>query len=160
MNKEAISKHANLVLYNEVPEGFKIDKHTGSPLSGYDFYTDGKGILNGGKRILVKAHVSPINNIMPDPPLQYVSKKKGLKQDPMKDPVTRKKVNVLARNRFKIKLLEEIKLDLMVCELEGWDAKNYINELKSLIDDLYRKTIKKKKRGIDTMDELELKFDD
>lgn len=161
MNKETISKHVNWVLYNEAPEGYKMDKHTGSPVSGYDFYTDGKSILNGGKRILVKSHASPINNILPDPPLmQYRSKEKELKQDPMKCTDTRKKVNTLARDKFKVKLLEEIKIDLIMCELEGWDAKNYINELKSLIDDLYRKTIKKKKRGIDTMDELELKFDD
>lgn len=47
----------NWKLYDDPPEGFFMDKHTGSPLTGYDFYTNGKSVLNGGLRILVKAAI-------------------------------------------------------------------------------------------------------
>jgi hypothetical protein len=50
-----MSKYMNWELYDKPPEGFSIDKHTGSPLTGYDFYTNGKSVLNGGVRILVKS---------------------------------------------------------------------------------------------------------
>lgn len=37
-----MNKYMGWELYNKPPEGFSIDKHTGSPLTGYDFYTNGK----------------------------------------------------------------------------------------------------------------------
>ena len=43
-----MSKYIEWELYDEPPEGFFMDKHTGSPLTGYDFYTNGKSLLNGG----------------------------------------------------------------------------------------------------------------
>lgn len=45
-------------LYEVLPSGWKIDKHCGSPLFGYDFCTDGKSIINGGKRALVKTETN------------------------------------------------------------------------------------------------------
>ena len=70
----------------------------------------------------------------------------------------RQKVNALARNKFKVKLLEEIEFDLMVCKLEGWSMESYVCELKLLIDDVYRKMIKKKKRRSGNVNELEIEF--
>ena len=55
-----MNKYMGWVLYDEPSEGFSIDRHTGSPLSGYDFYTNGRSILNGGIRILVKASGVPL----------------------------------------------------------------------------------------------------
>lgn len=49
---------------------------------------------------------------------------------------TRIALNRLAREQRKAQLLADIKFDLMVCLMEGWDAKEYINELHSLIDDV------------------------
>ena len=37
---------------------------------------------------------------------------------------------------MKYRLLADISLDLVICELEGWDKLEYLNELKSMIDDL------------------------
>ena len=53
-------------LYEVLPAGWKIDKTTGSPLFGYDFCTDGKSIINGGKRALVKTERKGL------PSIQYV----------------------------------------------------------------------------------------
>lgn len=57
-----MNRYMGWELYEEPPEGFSIDKHTGSPLSGYDFFTNGKSVLNGQKRVLVKANI-PANDV-------------------------------------------------------------------------------------------------
>ena len=44
-----MSKYMNWELYDKPPEGFSIDKHTGSPLTGYDFYTTGKALKRRSK---------------------------------------------------------------------------------------------------------------
>lgn len=43
-------------------------------------------------------------------------------------------LNRLAREQMKLKLMQDIRMDLMICEVEGWDRKEYLNELKELID--------------------------
>lgn len=37
---------------------------------------------------------------------------------------------------MKYRLLADISLDLVICELEGWDKLEYLNELKSMINEL------------------------
>ena len=54
----------------------------------------------------------------------------------------RQRVNVFARERFKVKLLQEIEFDLMVCQLEGWSMESYVFEIKQLIDDIFQKMTK------------------
>ena len=41
-------------LADELPVGWKIDKSTGSPLHGYVFATNGRSVINGQKRVLLK----------------------------------------------------------------------------------------------------------
>ena len=36
-------------------------------------------------------------------------------------------INRLAREQMKLKLLQDIRVDLMICEIEGYDKKQYIN---------------------------------
>ena len=43
-------------------------------------------------------------------------------------------LNRLAREQMKLKLLADIRTDLIVCEIEGWDKAEYLNELKELIN--------------------------
>jgi len=45
-------------------------------------------------------------------------------------------LNRLAREQMKEKLLLDIMIDLQVCELEGWDKREYIKELHELIDSI------------------------
>lgn len=42
----------------------------------------------------------------------------------------------LAREKMKLRLLEDIRFDLAVCEIEGWDMLEYIEELRQLINSL------------------------
>lgn len=51
-------------------------------------------------------------------------------------PEARKALNRLAREKMKYRLLADISLDLVICELEGWDKTEYLNELKDMINAL------------------------
>ena len=53
-----MNKFRGWTLYEEMPEGWVIDKTCGSPLTHYVFITNGKSILNGGKRALLRDHIS------------------------------------------------------------------------------------------------------
>jgi hypothetical protein len=44
------------------------------------------------------------------------------------------KLQVLAREQMKLKLLADILMDLKICQVEGWDRTQYINELKEVLD--------------------------
>ena len=52
---------------------------------------------------------------------------------------TGKVLNKLAREQFKNKLLAEILMDLQVCKLENMNPKEYIEELKQEIDNIYER---------------------
>lgn len=156
-----MDKYINWELYDEPPEGFVIDRKTGSPLFGYDFYTNGRSIFNGGIRILVKSGTSTVCERELEHRFagELKHKDKSPKQDPMKDVDIRRKVNSLAREKFKVKLIQEIEFDLMICRLEGWDTASYVQDLKSLIDEIYQKMIKKgRKKKSKIANELILEF--
>lgn len=46
----------------------------------------------------------------------------------------RKALQKLAREQLKCKLLNDIKQDIIVCKLEGWNYTDYINELIALLE--------------------------
>lgn len=133
-----INKYKQWDVYEVLPKGWKIDLTCGSPLFGYDFCTDMKSILNGGKRALVKSIRKGVENA------KFIDKKdentEKTKEEIKKDDTKKqfifpsKSVNILARKKFQEQLLKEIKFDLIVCEIEGWDKKEYIKELKTLIN--------------------------
>lgn len=75
-------------------------------------------------------------------------KSKEPKQDPMINRNVRQRVNVFARERFKVKLLQEIEFDLMVCQLEGWSMGCYVCEIKQLIDDIFQKMTKEMNKTV------------
>ena len=51
-------------------------------------------------------------------------------------PATCRAFNRLAREKMKLRLLADIRMDLMVCELEGWDKLEYLDELLALVQEL------------------------
>ena len=55
------------------------------------------------------------------------------------DEDTRIALNVLARHQTIYNLYRDILADMMVCEIEGWDKKEYLNQLKSVIEHFERK---------------------
>ena len=135
-----IAKYKEWELYNVLPLGWKIDLTCGSPLFGYDFCTDGKSILNGGKRALVKSIRKGDESVKF---IENKEEKANTVEQEQKEQEQKKEyifpsqtVNILARKKFQEQLLKEIKFDLIVCEIEGWDKNEYIKELKKLINSI------------------------
>jgi len=50
-------------ILDEIPEGWKIDKTAGSPCRMTVFITDGKSVLKGQKRALLRVKAKPIKTI-------------------------------------------------------------------------------------------------
>ena len=46
---------------------------------------------------------------------------------------TRLKLNQLAREQLKLKLLIDLSIDIQICKLENWNYQNYIIELLELL---------------------------
>jgi hypothetical protein len=123
-------------LFETLPAGWKFSKAAGSPLTGYAFATSASP-LKGGKTALVKVIAKPVK-----PPEVGVSAavsadkgtaKSGPKKQFSYDASQAKTVNDLARQKFKQRLLQDILVDLMICEIESWDKREYIRELQNLI---------------------------
>ena len=55
------------------------------------------------------------------------------------DEETRKQYNRFARETMKYRLLRDIRVDLQICELEGWSKTEYLDELKEMINQLGEK---------------------
>lgn len=125
--------YMHLPLLDELPEGRKLDPTCGSPLTGYEYCRDGKSVLFGGKRALVKVKDIEVDFIPTLPKIKEISPET---QKESYDTPTgyAKSLNELARKRMELRLLADIRADLMVCELEGWDKKEYIKELQKLIE--------------------------
>lgn len=51
-------------------------------------------------------------------------------------PATRQAFNRLAREKMKLRLLADIRMDLMVCEMEGYSKLEYLDELLELVQEL------------------------
>ena len=124
-------------LFEEMPKNYQFDKTAGSPLCGYEFASDGKSILNGGKRVLVRV-LQPQKKLFSD---EYKVASSRMEQPTKASPEVIdanyvRTVNELARQKFKHKLLNDIMVDLTVCEIEGWSKMEYISELKRLINSI------------------------
>ena len=122
-------------ILDEIPDGWVIDKTAGSPLASSVFITNGKSPISGQqKRAILR--MRPIGGTGDKPSIDHPkqSNKEDCTDSEEDPPFPAKSVNDLARLKFKEQLLKEIMFDLMVCKIEGWDKKEYINELKELIN--------------------------
>lgn len=120
------------VLLETMPDGWRFDG-AGSPLHGYSFVTNGKSVVNGQQRALLRV-MNPQRQLLLESPRQEVGKVLPLKPEKHQDASYAKTVNELAREKFKLRILADILVDLTICEIEGWSKLEYISELKSLID--------------------------
>ena len=131
-------KHWQVI--NELPPGWVIDKTAGSPLHGYEFCHNGKSVLNGQKRALVRVN-PPQPRAQEETPKAVACEKPDDSGKPQQviDAAYVRTVNELARQKFKQRLLNDILCDLMICEIEMWCKKEYIEELKKLINGINTK---------------------
>ena len=130
-----IKTYRSWAILDEIPEGWVVDKTAGSPVARSVFITNGKSPISGQqKRALLK--VKPTIRKKDKPVLDSKSDNHKINELEKEYVFPAKSVNELARARFKEQLLKDIMFDMMVCEIEGWDKLDYINELKSLINSI------------------------
>lgn len=134
-----MDKFRDWPLFNEMPDGWKIDKTCGPPLAGYTFITNGKSVLRGGKRALLlvgkqKQIIGEIDDCIDRSETPQVNKETKIKKDYSIDASCARTVNELARESFKLKILNDILCDLTICEIEGWCKIEYINQIKNLVN--------------------------
>jgi hypothetical protein len=137
-----MNKYKEWELLGNLPDGWKIDKSAGSPLCGYSFCNNGKSILNGGKRALVfvgSIRIKKESQLENDVNLQKEQNSEPKEQ--VIDINYVRTVNELARKKFEQKLLNDIMVDLMVCEIEGWCKMEYIRELRKLLSGIASRKI-------------------
>lgn len=130
-NQSKMEKH-KWEIFDEMPHGWKIDKTAGSPQTATVFITNGKSVLNGQKRALLRVQKVPIRQVEKEVKVQktaVVAQKENYE-------FPAKSFNILARKKFQEHFLQEIRFDLMVCQIEGWSKVEYIRELKALIDSI------------------------
>lgn len=134
-------------ILENIPKDWIIDNTVGSPIKNTVFITNGKSVFNGQKRALLRVK-SKIKET------QVLTETKPTKEKEVIESVDiiefpAKKVNELARKRFLEQILKDIMFDLTVCEIEGWDKKEYIKEIRKLINsfDLSNKNNKNQVQG-------------
>jgi len=142
LNKEA-HEHTNsntfphLQRFEKMPEGWRYDTTFGSPVSGYAPICNGKSMLNGGRKGLLrrqKSNSQPIVGSCVKIPTKIKLPKTELTDEEKK--AAAKATNDLARAKFKEKLFQDLLFDLNVCKIEGWCIEEYVTDLKTLIDDV------------------------
>lgn len=134
-------------ILENLPIGWIIDNTAGSPIKNTVFITNGKSVFNGQKRALLRVK-SEIKQTKAHTETKPNKEKEVIKSaDAIEFPA--KKVNELARKRFLEQILKDIMFDLTVCEIEGWDKKEYIKEIRKLINsfDLSNKNNKNQVQG-------------
>jgi hypothetical protein len=52
------------------------------------------------------------------------------------DKDTARALNDLARHKAIVRLLNDIRMDMEICEIEGWDKNEYLNLLKQLLNSI------------------------
>ena len=134
--KTLLSKYRDWDILDEIPNGWSIDNTAGSPAPNTVFITNGKSVLSGQQKralLRVKAKLDII-----------ISKNEIIKNDIIVKKIDNnetyifpsKTVNDLARLKFKEQILKEIMFDFMVCEIENWDKKEYINEIQKMLNQI------------------------
>ena len=126
-------------LLDNLPDGWSFLTAAGSPLSGYEFAISGSP-LRGGKTALVRVNLQNTNSTLTSQVKLTANDKNHSECSSSQAKSFRynhehaKTVNDLARQKFKQKLLADILVDLTICEIEGWSKRDYIDELRELIN--------------------------
>ena len=76
-----VEEYKGWTCYEEIPDGWRIDKTAGSPIHSYEFITNGKSILSGGKRALARVYKTALRVCTPEPDAAKTEEKKQRKFD-------------------------------------------------------------------------------
>jgi hypothetical protein len=132
-------------IYDELPEGFRIDKKTASPLCLHYFIQKGNMFCGNYEKALLKVDFPKKESVKEsvDVPIASNSLRLEAEKPKVVDVDISKPLNNLARLKLKETLLKDIAVDLCICEIEGWDKREYLQDLKSLIDSVNPSELKK-----------------
>ena len=132
-----VDTYPHLERFDNMPEGWRYDTTFGSPVFGYATICNGKSMLNGGRKGLLRRQKSdsqPIVDSCVKIPTKTKLPKTELTVEEKK--AAAKATNDLARAKFKEKLLQELMFDITVCKIEGWRIDEYVTDIKTMIDDV------------------------
>lgn len=133
-------------LIDTLPAGWHLAPGAGSPLAGYAFAANGSP-LRGGRLVLVRVRAPQMQLPLSEPEsaapteLRPADAPAATSEAFVYDASQARTVNELARQKFKHRLLADILIDLTICEIEGWCKREYIDELRALINGLGRDVV-------------------
>lgn len=132
-------------LMDALPAGWRFAPGVGSPLAGYAFAASGSP-LRGGRMALVRLRAPQMQLLLSEsetaPPAEVrQADAPSTSTAFVYDTGAARTVNELARQKFQHRLLADILVDLTICEIEGWCKREYIDELRSLINGLGRDVV-------------------
>ena len=131
-------------IFDAIPEGWVVDKNAGSPLHKHVFVNNGRSLLSGEQKkgLAPLPERKDIDDLYKCKFVNKLHEPEDKKPKQIIDEQYRLTLNNLSREGMKKKILKDICFDLMVCKIEGWDHKDYINELFELIQSLVRDAAK------------------
>lgn len=127
-------------IYDSIPVGWKIIEGTTAP-NGFLHISNGKSIFDKERKVSLWRIKYEQESII-DPNTQeqkaYIKTEKTEKiLKPEEERQIAITLNRLARLKAKEAIVKDILCDLMVCKIEGLDCKEYIEDLKYFIDDIF-----------------------
>ena len=136
-----MQRYRDWPLMDALPDGWRLAHGAGSPLAGYAFACNGSP-LRGGRMALVRVRAPQMELPLIDQGPPPIAAAAAVAEAPAKaaaqafayDASQARTVNELARQKFKHRLLADILVDLTICEIEGWCKREYIDEIRRLIN--------------------------
>ena len=129
----------HLQCFDVMPDGWMADKSWGSPRGRWTPIHNGKSVLKGGRKGVLKFVESTTTNqsltLGCCATITAKSAPERLELTIEEKAEASKAMNQLAREQLKLKIMKDVAADLMICKIEGWDIKGYISDLKTLIDE-------------------------
>lgn len=133
-----------LSILDEIPVGWRLLKGATMAPVGYDMISNGKSLFSSDYQIaLIKSTpcIPQKHDPVPHPTAQITATIESKNTKPAKadclcfsdEPCLPEKLNRLAREQIKLRLLQDIRVDIAVCQLEGWEYKSYLLELQDMI---------------------------
>lgn len=128
--------------FDEIPQGWKQIVGAMTAPVGYEWISNGKSRFSADyRKALVKE--KPNREIsfsrkftIAEPTEQEESAGRQAQMAGIQfsnEPGISEKLNRLAREEMKLRLLKDIAADITICKLEGWEYKEYLRELQHVI---------------------------
>lgn len=130
-------------IYQEIPSGWKLLRGATTAPVGYELICNGESRFSPDYKIaLVKGRPQESQKEAVEASLSTVMLKPMYKKERdtkindvcfSDEPGISQKLNQLAREQMKLRLLKDIEADITVCKLEGWEYRDYLRELQGEI---------------------------